>query len=224
MQGIDKLDSFPHCVPAAAAAIEEQSVRHLHWTKLFSQRECLTVFPNYCCPERWFRLNRISHPDWVKLCVELNYAPNKNMKIPSATISCKVSIYRNIECVLEGMCLLPCWLSLLGFDEIPVVVFEAGKSLTEKVEQERNGLQNVYIFVGLTAGSQNVRERECCLCKSKWKERECVVSVSQRVRVLSMEVTMERMSSWKMRVYIGNPCRAVGSKWVGQNQSCRHSC
>ena len=23
-------------------------------------------------------MNRISHPDWVKLCVELNYAPNKN--------------------------------------------------------------------------------------------------------------------------------------------------
>ena len=26
-------------------------MRRLHWTKLFSQRECLTAFPNYCCPE-----------------------------------------------------------------------------------------------------------------------------------------------------------------------------
>ena len=31
------------------------------------------------------RMNRISHPDWVKLCVELNYAPNQNTKISSAT-------------------------------------------------------------------------------------------------------------------------------------------
>ena len=81
----NKLDSFPYCVHAAAATVEEQPVRRLHWTELFSQRECLTVSPNYCCPERWFGLNRISHPDWVKLCVELNYAPNKNTKIPSAT-------------------------------------------------------------------------------------------------------------------------------------------
>ena len=55
-QGVHELNSFPHCVhtAAAAAAIEEQPVRRLHWRKLFSQRECLTVFPNYCCPERWF--------------------------------------------------------------------------------------------------------------------------------------------------------------------------
>ena len=32
------------------------------------------------------------------------------------------------------------------------------------------------------------------------------------------------MSSWKMRVYIGIPCYAVGSKCTGQNQSCRCSC
>ena len=55
------------------------------------------------------------------------------------------------------------YLSLLGFDEISVVVFEAGASLTEKAEQESKRLQNVYIFVGLTAGSQNVWERECVL-------------------------------------------------------------
>ena len=52
-------------------------------------------------------------------------------------------------------------LSLSVFDEISVVVFEAGASLTEKAEEERKRLQNVYILVGLTAGSQNVRESEC---------------------------------------------------------------
>ena len=59
------------------------------------------------------------------------------------------------------MCLVPCGcLSLSGFDEVSVVVFEAEASLTEKVEQERKRLQNVYIFVGLTAGNQNIRKRE----------------------------------------------------------------
>ena len=55
------------------------------------------------------------------------------------------------------------------FDEISVVVFVAGASLTVKVEKGRKWLQNVYIFVGLTAGSQNVRERY----------RVCAVSGSQ---------------------------------------------
>ena len=30
---------------AAAAAIEEQTVRRLHWMKLFSQKGCLTASP-----------------------------------------------------------------------------------------------------------------------------------------------------------------------------------
>ena len=42
----------------------------------------------------------------------------------------------------------------------------------------------------------------CCLCKSQCK----------------------RVSSWKTRVYIGNPCHAFGSKCAGQNQSCGRSC
>ena len=78
-------------------------------------------------------------------------------------------------------------LSLSGFDEISEAVFEAVKSLTRKVEEEGKRLQNVYIFLGLTAGNQNVREY---VCKSQCK----------------------RVSSWKTRVYIDNPCHAVGSK------------
>ena len=82
-------------------------------------------------------------------------------------------------CVLGGTHLLhvSC-LSLSGFDEVSVVVFEARASLTEKAEQERKGFQNVYIVVGLTAGSQNVKERE----------KVCAVSVSEIVKesVLSL--------------------------------------
>ena len=66
-------------------------------------------------------------------------------------------------------------LSLSEFDEISVVVFEAEANLTKKAEEERKRLQNVNIFVGLTAGSQNVRERKSvCVC---------AVSVSHSVRV-----------------------------------------
>ncbi len=63
-------------------------------------------------------------------------------------------------------------MSLSGFDEISEAVFEAGRSLTKKAEQERKRLQNAYIFVGLSAGSQNVRESVCV----------CVVSVSENVK------------------------------------------
>ena len=50
-----------------------------------AKRGVFGSFPNFCCPERRSGMNRISHPDWVKLYVELNYAPNQNTKIPSAT-------------------------------------------------------------------------------------------------------------------------------------------
>ena len=38
-------------------------------------------------------------------------------------------------------------LSLSGFDEISEAEFKAGKSLTEKAEQERKSLQNVYTLL-----------------------------------------------------------------------------
>ena len=59
--------------------------RRLYRTELFCQRGCLTGFPQFVQPGRWFGMNRISRPDGVKLCVELNYSPNQNTKIPSAT-------------------------------------------------------------------------------------------------------------------------------------------
>ena len=46
-------------------------------------------FPNFCCSERCSVLNRISHPDWVKLCVDPNgrikLHAKQNWEIPSAT-------------------------------------------------------------------------------------------------------------------------------------------
>ena len=82
-----------------------------------------TVFgslPNFCCPGRKFGLNRISHPDWVKLCVKLNCAPNQNAKLSSATSSSHLlfvfifligefySIYIYIYCYIFIMNFLNC--------------------------------------------------------------------------------------------------------------------
>ena len=44
----------------------------------------------------------------------------------------------------------------------------------------------------------------------RMRERVCAISVSEKC---------ERKSSWKTRVYIGNPCHAVGSKCAAQDQS-----
>ena len=137
----------------------------------------------------------------------------------------KVSIYRNIAtCPRRNVGCL----SLSGFDEISEVVFEDGASLTKKAEQERKRLQNVHApMLRVLSCVTKWRERESCLWKSKCK-RVCAVSVSRNGEsksVLSLEVKMwKRMSSWKTRVYIGNPCHAVGSKCAGQNQICGRSC
>ena len=45
--------------------------------KVVQLKRVFDGFPNLCCPERWFWKNRISHPDWVKLCVD----PNGRIKL-----------------------------------------------------------------------------------------------------------------------------------------------
>ena len=86
------------------------------------------------------------------------------------------------------MCLKACvfshvgCLSFSGFDEISVVVFEAGASITKKEEQDRKRLQNVYIFVGLTAG-----------------ERVCAVSVSHSVRAFKV---LTKLAGGKLKLTI----------------------
>ena len=69
---VHKLDGFPH--GGSASAIEEsgQSLR-LSWTKKFWGRESVWwLSPIWCCSEWWSGENRISHPDWAKICVDPN--------------------------------------------------------------------------------------------------------------------------------------------------------
>ena len=69
--GVDQLKTI---------AIEERPVWHLHWSAFSSQRDW--VWPHTRFGSRKWRsgVNRISHPDWVKLSVELNCVPNQNTK------------------------------------------------------------------------------------------------------------------------------------------------
>ena len=86
------------------------------------------------------------------------------------------------------------WLSLSGLDEISEAVFEAGTSLTGKAEQVRKRLQNVYapmlrvFYCVLLTGKIKLflevkmkRESECCLWKLKWRERERVLSLEDKM-------------------------------------------
>ena len=85
-------------------------------------------------------------------------------------------------CILEGVFSHVGCLSLSGFDEISEAVFEVGRSLIEKAEQERKRLQNVYILVGVDCWkSKCKRECVCCLWESKWREWECAVSANKNV-------------------------------------------
>ena len=55
-------------------------VRRLHWAALSSQREWVWQLTQFAARKRRSGVNRIGHPDWVKLSVELNCAPNQNTK------------------------------------------------------------------------------------------------------------------------------------------------
>ena len=88
MRGIHKLDGSPSCVHAAAAILE------LQWDVCTGRRSQAkeSVFgslPDLQAGNERSGMNRIGHPDWVKLSVELNCAPNQNKKFffPLHTIS-----------------------------------------------------------------------------------------------------------------------------------------
>ena len=73
----------------------EQTVRRLSSLKSSEKEKAFGGFLKLCCPERWSGMNRISHPDWGKLCVDSNgrirLRAKQKYEILSAT---NVTIYR----------------------------------------------------------------------------------------------------------------------------------
>ena len=62
-----------HCVvQLKSIAIEERPMWRLHWSAFSSQRKCVWQLTRFASRKWRSGLNRISHPDWVKLSVELN--------------------------------------------------------------------------------------------------------------------------------------------------------
>ena len=55
-------------------AIEERPVWRLHWSAFSSQRGCVWQLTRFFGRKWKSGLNRIGHPDWVKLSVELNFS------------------------------------------------------------------------------------------------------------------------------------------------------
>ena len=66
--------------PCCCCWYSRAAVRRLHWAALSSQRECVWQLTRFGGRKWRSGLNRISHPDWVKLSVELICAPNQNTK------------------------------------------------------------------------------------------------------------------------------------------------
>ena len=67
-----KLDGFAHGVVMLLLKGERTVITSVLFKKVLRKR----VFGSYsliwCCPEKWSGLNRISYPDWVKICVDPN--------------------------------------------------------------------------------------------------------------------------------------------------------
>ena len=57
-------------VQLKSIAIEERSVGRLHWSAYSSQKKCVWQLNQSVAGKRRSGVNRISHPDWVKLSVE----------------------------------------------------------------------------------------------------------------------------------------------------------
>ena len=102
--------------------------------------------------------------------------------------------------MLGGTCLLPRWL---------FVSFGVYRNFWDCVRGRKKSNWKGRTEEKKVAECIHLRRVDCWKSKCK-RERVCV---------LSLEVKMDRMSSWKTRAYVGNPCHAVGSKCAGQNQS-----
>ena len=78
--------------------LKSPPVRRLQWTALFSQRECVWQLTQFLLPGKRLSLNRIGHPYWVKLCIELNCVPNQNTFCYRFLSSVRDKPYIHTEC------------------------------------------------------------------------------------------------------------------------------
>ena len=66
--------------------------------KVLRKREFGRHSPFWCCPEKWSRLNRISHPHWVEICVDhngqINLCAKQKYEVLSAT---NVLVYASLQ-------------------------------------------------------------------------------------------------------------------------------
>ena len=62
----------------AAATIQEQTIRRPFLLEISEEESVSRAFFNFwCCYERWFGMNRTSHPHWVKIFGD----PNDQIKL-----------------------------------------------------------------------------------------------------------------------------------------------
>ena len=83
-KGSSELYCFSLVVPCCCCYWSTDD-RNLYRTKSFCEKDCVWQLTQFLLPGKELGLNRISNPDWVKLCVDLSYAPNQNTKFPSDT-------------------------------------------------------------------------------------------------------------------------------------------
>ena len=110
-------------VQLKSIAIEERPMGRLHWSALSSQRECVWQLIRFANRKWRSGLNRISHPDWVKLSVELNLRAKPKYEIfPFSTLL-----------LFSGYChsAIPCVVSIVSvgcnqsYSALFYVVFES---------------------------------------------------------------------------------------------------
>ena len=96
--------------PWCCCCYSRAAVRRLHWAALYSQRDCVWQLTRFGGRKWRSGMNRIRHPDWVKLSVELNCAPNQNTKFlpPSLQpphgdkkISVLKPVHKNVFCLTK---------------------------------------------------------------------------------------------------------------------------
>ena len=78
-QGIHKLDRFLHVSMLLLLLLLKNGEGDVCTGRRCSAKEIVFgSLPNFCCLKKRSGMNRICHPNWVKLCIELNCAPNQN--------------------------------------------------------------------------------------------------------------------------------------------------